>query len=430
MGWAQGLDGANNGGHADYTTTFTTTNDGKPALSIPDFARGADGAHTIKVPNDSANGIPVTLSNAAAVKDVVFALSYNPELFTPTGAGTANAPTGSAFTMGSITVIDPTRATVLFTYHNGTAQDGTLVLGDILANVHDSAANQYKAKELLSLGSMTVNGAAFTGVAADGLHVNAYLGDVTGNGSITGLDVATASSVAQGNPNSPIGLAAYRLVDPAIIGDIAGDASIDATAVSDLAAFTSNLHPPQIATPPTGLTITPGGPDPTLSLGTVARIGNSSSVMVPVLLDNSRPQGSTGMTEAILALTYDPKVLTVSSADITLGSIPGLNSGWHLVSVVNQTTGQVAIDLYGAAAITAEQAGSLVNIVFHVVPGASPATAMVQLVNAVTLNGEHFVTQVDDAQGQLVLSAGVDEAVIAIAKPVARPTRGRSPLIH
>src|SRR5207237_7531924 len=49
---AAGLDGANNGGHADYTTTFTTANEGKPALSIPDFARGPEAGPTIKVPNE------------------------------------------------------------------------------------------------------------------------------------------------------------------------------------------------------------------------------------------------------------------------------------------------------------------------------------------------------------------------------------------
>jgi hypothetical protein len=434
-----GQDGANNGGHADYTTTFTTANDGKLALNIPDFARGPDGGHTVKVPNDSAAGIPVTLSNAAAVTDVVFALSYNPELFTPTGGGTANAPAGSAFTMGSVTSIDATHATAIFTFHNNTAQSGTVVLGDILASVPDAAANQYKAKELLDVGSTMVNGAPFTGVSADGLHVNAYLGDVTGNGTITALDVATASTVAQGSPTSPLGLAAYRLVDPALIGDIAGDASIDATAVSDLASFTANLHPPQIPALPTGLTITPSGPDPTLSLGALqkqeegekGRQGEGEralispllplsaspglSVTVPVLLDNPRPEGSTGMTEAILALTYDPKVLTVSSADITLGSIP--DSGWRLVSEVDQLTGRIGIDLYSTMGVSAAQAGSLVNIVFHVLPGAYPTTTTVELVNAVTVNGEHFATQVDDAQGQLVLSAGVDEVVITAAQP-------------
>jgi hypothetical protein len=449
-----GLDGANDGGHADYTTTFTTSNDGKPALGIPDFARGPDGGHTIKVPNDSAAGIPVTLSNASAVKDVVFALSYDPELFTATGAGTADAQAGSAFTMGSVTSIDATHATLTFAFHNDRAQNGTVVLGDILARVPDSAANQYQAKELLSLVSIMVNGAPFTGVTAGGLHVNAYLGDVSGNGSITALDVATASTVAQGSPTSPLGLAAYRLVDPALIGDIAGDASIDATAISDLATFTANLHPPQIPALPTGFTITPSGPDPTLSLGPAVtpadtekgrqgarekgsngRSGASPvlpvssspllSFNVPVLLDNPRPAGSTGMTEAILTLTYDPKVLTVSSADITLGTIP--DSGWRLISEVDQLTGRIGIDLYGATGVSAARAGSLVNIVFHVLPGAYPTTTTVELVNAVTVNGEHFATQVDDAQGQFVLSAGVDDVVIQAAQPLAFFMHGRRP---
>jgi hypothetical protein len=56
-----GLDGGNDGGHADYTTTFTVANAGKPILSIPDFARGPDSNGVIKVPNDTAQGIPITL---------------------------------------------------------------------------------------------------------------------------------------------------------------------------------------------------------------------------------------------------------------------------------------------------------------------------------------------------------------------------------
>ena len=49
------------------------------------------------------------------------------------------------------------------------------------------------------------------------------------------------------------------------------------------------------------------------------------------------------MTEAVLALTYDPSVFGVSSADISLGSIPSLGVGWQLVSVVDQATGQIGI---------------------------------------------------------------------------------------
>jgi hypothetical protein len=416
------LDGSNNAGHDNYTATFTTANSRKEALSIPDVARGPDGANSIKVPNDSAKGIPVTLSNvpaASGATDVVFTLTYNPTLLTPTGAGTGDSSgTGSTFSMGTPVSVDATHSTVTFTWHNAAAQSGTVVLGDILANVPNSAANEYKGKEILSLSAIKINGSDFTGVSANGLHVNAYFGDVTGDGRIGGLDVATAGAVAAG---SSLGLSAFKLIDPAVVGDIAGDASIDATAVSDLASLTSSLPTPQIPAIPTGLTITPGGPDPTLSLGEVGRISNpsySGIVSVPVMLDDPHPVGSTGMEEAVLALTYDPKVLTASASDITLGSIPGLGSGWHLVSVVDQATGQIGIDLYSTTAISATQAGSLVNIAFHVVPGVSvPATA-VQLVNSVTVNGQYFGTEVADDQGQYVLGTGRDRLTVSQTTPL------------
>ena len=139
-----------------------------------------------------------------------------------------------------------------------------------------------------------------------------------------------------------------------------------------------------------------------------------------VLLDNPHPQGSTGMIEAALALTYDPTVLSVSPRDITLGSIPALGTGWQLGSVVD-AAGNIGITLYSTTAITAAQAGSLVNITFHVLPGMSvPATA-VQLVSSVMANGQQFSTQVDDAQGQLVLSPGLDRLAIETAAIINKP---------
>jgi hypothetical protein len=133
---------------------------------------------------------------------------------------------------------------------------------------------------------------------------------------------------------------------------------------------------------------------------------------VSVLLDDPHPNGSTGMEEAVLALTYDPKVLIVSSSDITLGSIPGLGTGWHLVSVVDQAAGQIGIDLYSTTAFSRAQAGSLVNIAFHVAPGASVPETAVQLVSAVTPNGRSFSTEVADDQGQYVLSPGMDRLMV------------------
>jgi hypothetical protein len=80
-------------------------------------------------------------------------------------------------------------------------------------------------------------------------------------------------------------------------------------------------------------------------------------------------------------------------------------------------TGRIGITLFSASMtrITSSQAGSLVNIAFHVTPGAirrgkSPPLATwrgltppVALVEMVTLGGRWFVTDVDDNQGPLIL---------------------------
>jgi N-acetylneuraminic acid mutarotase len=400
------LDGGNSGGHADFITTFTTANDGKPSLTIPDFARGPDGSAIIKVPNNFATGIPITLANAPlGTKDVVFTFNYNSTLLTPTGAGTGDTSgTGSIFIMGS-----PSNGSVTFTWHNSAGLSGNVVLGDILANVPNSAANLYRAKELLTLTSITLNGAAFTGITSPSVHVNAYFGDLSGDGQITGLDLAIAGNVAAGAPPSPIGLAAYKQVDPGLVGDIGSDGSIDSAAISSLAGFLAQLPTPSIPKPP-GLTIAPGGPDPIMSLA-VGQTGGDI-VNVQVLLDEARPVGSAGMTEAIIGLTYDPKALTVSAADITLGSLPAAGSGWRLDSVVDPVSGQIAIDLYSITPLTQAQAGSLVNIAFHQVPVAYEPVTAVQLVSAVDANGQWFSTEVDDAGSKFLLSPGVNRLLI------------------
>jgi hypothetical protein len=320
--------------------------------------------------------------------------------------------------MGKRTIIDATHATVVFSFHDNTAQNGTVVLGDITADVPNSASAVYKAKEVLTLSDILVNGAAFTGVTAGGVHVNAYAGDVTGNGSIDALDVATEFAVAQGTAT---GFAAYALLDPAIIGDVAGDISVDAGDVSDLAAYTAQLPTPMIPAIPTGLTMTPLGADPTLSLSGEGQ--GTRGDAVSVLLDDPHPAGSTGMTEAVLALAYDPSLLSVAPADITLGSLPSQGSGWNIHSVVDAATGHIGIELYSLTPITVSQAGSLVNIAFHVrsdAPAVPADGAAVQLVSMATVNGQQFTTQVDDAQGQYVLSQGVDRvAMRASAGPLS-----------
>jgi hypothetical protein len=137
-----------------------------------------------------------------------------------------------------------------------------------------------------------------------------------------------------------------------------------------------------------------------------------------VQLDDPHPVGSTGMTEAVLALTYDPSIFSITAADITLGSIPNSGAGWQLHSLIGAATGQIAITLFSTTPISSTQPGSLVTLAFRAIETPSQSWQLwlrrqscqlctPRLVDNVTISGQEFTTQVDDAQGQFVLSPGV-----------------------
>jgi hypothetical protein len=141
-----------------------------------------------------------------------------------------------------------------------------------------------------------------------------------------------------------------------------------------------------------------------------------------VTIDDPRPEGSTGMTQALLAITYDPTVLDVSAADIRLGTVPASGSGWQLQSRVDAATGQIGILLFSPTPIGTSAGGSLVTIDFHVRAGAAPGATPINLAAAVNPNGRGvFRTAVYDNQGPYTLhpeptddasDAGVDGVVL------------------
>ena len=209
-----------------------------------------------------------------------------------------------------------------------------------------------------------------------GVHVNAYLGDVSGDGTIRR---GGRESDVRYRHRLKHGIRSLLAPGPRRGRRHRRGRRGHGNSVAILKGYLLNhASRPKIPVPP-GLTgiVSPNAADPTLNLlvrgeptGPGERRRVSSPVMtVSVMLDDPHPAGSTGLTEAILALTYDPSNLSVSAADITLGSLPGLGQGWQLNAVVDQTTGQIGIEIYSMTPITATQAGSLVNITFHVLPG-------------------------------------------------------------
>ncbi len=258
-GLLAGLDGQGNGGRANFVSTFTTHYQAQatPVLAIPDFARGPDSNTPIAVPTSNA-GLAVTLYNAVNVTDVTFSLTYNPALLkilgTLSGAGSDASDPGA-----TLTLVSDAGGVATFHYTDATGQSATpsapLVLGDIKAVVPSgtgaAALTNYLGVERLQPGNIVINGNANTGaVSAGGVHVNAYFADVNGDKKIDGLDKLAADNVAQGHGS---GFSAYPLLDPAIIGDVAGDFSVDAGDVSTIDAYVVQLNPTQIPVPPSQL---------------------------------------------------------------------------------------------------------------------------------------------------------------------------------
>ena len=396
------LDGNADGVNGDnYTTTFTVAAPSGVVVSIPDFARGPDATDVINVTNTTSNGIPLTLSNGNGVTDATFVLQYNANLLTITGGTVNPALTGASFTVTTSGSGSSAVATIVF--HSATAlAAGAVRLGGLTATVPNNAP--YKSKELLHFSSVSLNGGAITAIADDGVHVVAYLGDVSGDGTYTSADSVLISRVAS---SADSGFAAFPVLDPVIVGDLSGSVKITSTDVTLMNKYLSGSPTPQVPNYPGAPSNNPAGPDPALSLPATIQVSSDGTIRVPVNIDDPHPQGSTGLTQALLALTYDPNVLSVSAADISLGTVPAAGTGWTLQATVDARSGQIAIILFSATPLSTDEAGSLVTIDFHVQPGVTTVTTPVELVAAVDPNGKGVMqTALADDQGLLTLDPG------------------------
>ena len=277
----------------------------------------------------------------------------------------------------------------------------------------------YRAKQVLALSAVSVNGGAVTGIAESGVHLVAFEGETTGDASYGPTDGQAYSRVQAGTDS---GFGAYKLADPQILADVNANGLSFAADALDLSGINRFVQGAQvnglIPLIPTGFTFPASGPDPVLSVPRDLTASPGGTVSVPVLLDEPMPAGSSGMTEATLALRYDPSVFDVSPADVHLGSIPGARGGWQLLALVDAASGQIAVALYGPA-VMRDVAGSLVTMDLHVRADAPAGASAINLVDEVNLPGRGAVrTLVEDAQSAFVLSpaptAAADDATDGI----------------
>jgi hypothetical protein len=385
------------------------------------------GLATINVANNiPGSGIPVALSNGQNVTSGTFTLQYNPSLLQITGAVSKIA--GASFTIVSNNAATGTLVVSLSSPTSISATTSAITLGSLLATVPLSAASTYGAKQLLHFSSEQLAGKngpiAITG--ADAVEVAAYFGDVADLGGPPALRDASAiavvaTQVANSSAQTIPGFSAFPNLDPAIIGDVSLQGTVNLTDAGAINQVVGGQSRTTIPYAPIGLAIAPAGPDPTLSVDPGQWTANGSILEVPVSIDTARPQGSTGMVDAMLALTFDPTDFYVSATDVRLGTVPQSGNGWQLKTEVNAQTGLIGIEIYSDIPIASTAGGTLVTVALHSrqAPGADLSTPPLTVVSYVDPTGGHAVyqTHVADGQGAFVLDVDNNAQPVDIALP-------------
>ena len=424
------LDGTNSGapGH-DFTASFTIGAGAAKddVLWIPPTADGPGQPLNAPGNNQVGGGFPIYLNDTSGqVSNVQVTLNYNPALLTVTGT------TGKGFSL--LNTSTPGRAVLQY---SGPALPGgnQVTIGFVTATVPSGTTTNpvpYKAKDLLHLSAISLNGGTISVVAGDALHLVAYVGDADGNGS---YDVTDAEFVRRVTIATDTGFTAHPLVDPTIVADTDGfgfipsDAALQVTEAS-VGFTTANLPNPPV---PSGVQFSPipNNVDPAVSLPSRLQVGAGGIVTVPVNIDDTDPAGSLGLSEAHLALVYDPAVFTVSAADVHLGSLLAATPGWSLATSINQVTGQIAIALSSNTPIRNSLGGSLVAIDFHQNGEPGPGTTAIALVASVNPTGKAWVTtELEDPVGSFLLtpapSNGFDpriDSIVTLLGPPLTATR-------
>jgi hypothetical protein len=465
------LDGLGSGtpGSGDFTQTFVVNAaaQGDDVVWVPPTADGP--GQELQAPGNNFlsgkpgdQGFPIYLSSAGDVTNVLVTLNYDPALLSVTGA-TATGVLGATFTLLAFST--PGHA-VLFYGGPPLASGPDTPIGFINATVPGGTTmsrTPYKAKDLLYLSGVLLNGGLITNTAtSDGLHLVAYVGDADGKGDYSSGDATLITKVAL---QTDTGFTAYPLVDPVIVADTDGSGFIPADAalqVSDAGVGSPTVTLPSPAIPGPGgvfFQAIANNVDPSLSVelrDQSSEQGSGGIVTAAVNIDDADPAGSTGLSVAHLALTFNPSEFQVSPADIHLGTVPAAGSGWSLVPIVDQATGQIAITLSSSTGINQAIGGSLVTIDFHrlggeaetfgrtawhgqetmpqqasLTPDPWPLTP-VRLVASVNLDGQVFATTLEDAVGTFTLTPAPTnaptprlESVIALT-PEALRTSGES----
>src|SRR5207245_2146569 len=315
-------------------------------------------------------GIPVRLSDGTGVESVDFVLKYDPALLHITQASPGPSMPAGTQVVANLSV--PGVATVAVVSATALGP-GAKDIVSLTAQVPATAP--YRAKQILDVGEVRVNEGALAAVDDDGVHVVAYFGDTTGNGTYSSLDAQRVLRVAVGLDT---GLAPFLLADPVIVADITGNGVVSSLDVTRILQEVVGIDRPEIPPLPAALLSLVNGADPFVSIPTTLNATPGGVVTVPVMIDNAA-----SLESGDLQLTYDARAmeaLTLRTGSATSGAL--------LLANLNPL-GTITV---GFALTTPARAGSgsLVEIDFRIKPTATPGTSVLNLTH-VSLNEDELV---------------------------------------
>ena len=141
-------------------------------------------------------------------------------------------------------------------------------------------------------------------LGSQALHVVAFLGDATGDGTLDSSDVGLMEDVVG---DVTAGFNAYKLADPAVIGDIAGYGYVSLCDGNALINYVNGSQVVYLPPYPAGLgTIVSTGPYPTVSIPSALQVG-SDSVPAAVPAAPAAPANAWPVTVADTPLSVAPQ---------------------------------------------------------------------------------------------------------------------------
>jgi hypothetical protein len=97
--------------------------------------------------------------------------------------------------------------------------------------------------QALALSEVSLNGGAIAATGDAGVHLVAYLGEATGDGSYSSADATRISRIAVGMDR---GLEAFPRVDPVILADVTGNGAVSATDATRVLQRAVGMTPEEI----------------------------------------------------------------------------------------------------------------------------------------------------------------------------------------